>query len=109
MRQAGAEDFADMFVIERIEHLAALAARLHEIRRAEDAQLVAHYRLFEIQLFGNVVHRNLARKHQVDNADTRGIAKELEKLRQLEERVQRDFAGRGDFLRIVVMRLVFDI
>ena len=86
--QTRIENQTDMVVVQGIEHLATFAARLHQICRTQNAQLVAHHGLFQVQLFGNVIHRNFARKHQMNNADTRGIAKELEKFREFEQNIQ---------------------
>lgn len=92
VREARIEDKADVLIIERIEHLATVAARLHKVRRSEDSELVAHHRLFQIQLFSNLVHRDFARKHEVDDADARRIAEELEELRQFEQDIHRNIA-----------------
>ena len=103
VREARIENEPDMLVVERIEHLAAIATRLHEVRRAEDAQLVAHHRLFQVQLLGNLVHRELPREHQVDNTDARSIAKELEEFRKFKKRIERHV------LFLSLSSVVFDI
>ena len=84
------ENFANMIVIERVVNLAAITSRLDQIRRAQDAQLVAHYRLFQVQFFCNRAHRHFTRKQQMNHANTRRISKELEELRQLEKRIDRN-------------------
>jgi hypothetical protein len=103
VRETRIENEPDMLVIERIEHLAAIAARLHEVRRAEDTQLVAHHLLFQVQFFGDVVHRDFAQKHQVNDADARSIAKELEEFRKFEKRIERHV------LFLSLSSVVFDI
>ena len=80
-----------MFIIEGIEHLAAIAAGFHQVRRSQNAQLVAHHRLLQIQALCDIVHRKLPRQKDLDNADSRRISKKLEKLRQLKKSIQRNF------------------
>ena len=74
-----------MFVVERIEHLATFAARLYQVRRTQNTQLMTDHRLFQIQFFSDIIYRDFARKHQMDNADASRVAKELEKLRKFKK------------------------
>jgi hypothetical protein len=59
--QSSLKNHTDMFVIQGIEHLATIAARFYQIRRTQNAQLVAHHRLFQIQAFRDIVHSELSR------------------------------------------------
>lgn len=86
--QARIENFTDVFIVEGVEHLAALAARLHEVRRAQDSQLVAHHGLFEPEHVGNVVHRDIVLHQELDNADSRRIAENAEEFRKFEQGIE---------------------
>jgi hypothetical protein len=106
MRETCIENKTDMFVVERIEHLATFAARLYQIRRTQNAQLMTDHRLFQIQFFGDIVYRDFARKHQMDNADASRVAKELEEFGKFKKGIQSDILCRKD-LFVVVMGASF--
>lgn len=86
--KARLENHADMLIIQAIKDGTTRPPRFHQPRRAQDPQLVAHRGLAELQLFGNLVHRDLPRHEDLDNADSGGIPKKLEEFGQLEEGVQ---------------------
>ena len=106
MRETCIENETDMFVVERIEHLATFAARLYQVRRTQNAQLMTDHRLFQIQLFGDIIYRDFARKHQMDNADASRVAKELEEFGKFKKGIQSDILCRKD-LFVVVMGASF--
>ncbi len=77
-----------MLVIQAIKDGATRTPRFHQPCRTQDSELVAHRGLAQLQLFGNLVHRDLPRHEDLDNADSGGIPEELEELGQLEKGVQ---------------------
>ena len=83
--QARVENFTDVFIVESVKHLAAFAARFHEVRRTQDSQLVAHHGLFEPERVGNIVHRNVVFHQELDDADSRRIAENAEEFREISE------------------------
>ena len=77
-----------MLVVQAIKDGTTRPPRFHQPRRTQNSELVAHRGLPKLQLFGNLVHGDLPRHEDLDNADPGGIPEELKKFRQLKKGVQ---------------------
>ena len=87
MLHAEGQHGPDVIVIQGIEHGLPLPPEADKVRRLQNAQLVGHGALGQIQHPGNIAHAQLALKEHIEDLDARRIAKNAKQLRQIVERL----------------------
>lgn len=80
MLHAAVYNGTDVIVGKGVVNCFALAAELNESCALEDPQLVGHGRLCYGKHFGNMLNAHLALKENVENFNSRRVAKHLVKL-----------------------------
>ena len=81
------EDAVDMVVVQRIKYDFSIPSCLDKLVCFQHAQLMRDSRLRQSENAGDIAHAKLSLKECVENPDSGGVAKHLEKLGKVIEHI----------------------